>query len=94
MMTDHDQYILNTLDNLLLYARDAGREPVHFTIHRDDWLSLKNNLAANLVPDPSDFGTNTYKGVPVHFHAGGNNHVYFVDTAGQRHPEDPSNNSA
>jgi hypothetical protein len=85
-MTPQDHYTLEAMDRILADAAESGREPVHLTVPRNDWLSLKANLAANLVPDPEAFGTNTYKGVPVHFHNGDPRHIYFVDTAGESFP--------
>jgi hypothetical protein len=82
--TDDDHYILGRLDNLLRQVAGAGREPVHLAIEREAWLSLKVKLDADLLPEPAAFGTNTYKGVPVHFNIGADRRIYVMDTTGER----------
>ena len=58
---------LSAMDHLLESATEQGREPQHWIMRKDDWLEIGEALRANLINDPTTVGSNTYRGVPVHF---------------------------
>lgn len=61
--------LLREMDGILADAREADKKPLHWTLMQDDWLAIGREFRRNrmLVEDPTTVGTNTYRGIPVHF---------------------------
>lgn len=76
--------ILDHMDLLLAKAAEQGREPLHLVLRQNDWIEIGHRFRQDLLPDPSAVGANTYKGVPIHFAALGNEAIVgLVDRNGQ-----------